>query len=75
MTCLQLGGACELEFKGDTFEEIANQSKKHGMLMFQKGDTAHIDAMSKMQNTMKTPSDFSKWYESKKKEFDDLTNS
>ncbi len=48
MTCQQLGGACQLEFSGDTFDEIANQSKKHGMEMFQKGDTAHIEAMNEM---------------------------
>jgi predicted small metal-binding protein len=28
MTCNQLGGACDFEFLGETFEEIASQSKK-----------------------------------------------
>ena len=36
MTCRQLGGACELEFRANTFEEMAELSKKHGMEMFQK---------------------------------------
>ena len=27
MTCKQLGGACDKEFHGNTFEEIANLSK------------------------------------------------
>ena len=40
MTCKQLGGACDLVFIGETFEEIANQSKKHGNEMIQKGDAA-----------------------------------
>ena len=27
MTCKQLGGACDKEFHGNTFEEMAEQSK------------------------------------------------
>jgi PHP family Zn ribbon phosphoesterase len=74
MTCKQLGGSCDIEFSGDTFEEIANQSKKHGMEMFQKGDAAHIEAMNEMQKIMKESSDFSKWFESKKEEFNSLSS-
>jgi len=74
MTCKQLGGACQIEFAGNTFEEIADQSKKHGMEMFQKGDIAHIEAMNEMQQMMKTSSDFSKWFESKKEEFNTLSH-
>ncbi|MDX1365470.1 MAG: DUF1059 domain-containing protein, partial [Arenibacter latericius] len=40
MTCKQLGGACDLEFHGNTFDEIAEKSKQHGMEMFQKNDEA-----------------------------------
>ena len=74
MTCKQPGGACDLEFHGETFDDIANQSKKHGMDMLQKGDTAHIEAMSEMQKMMKEPSDFAKWFEAKKEEFNNLSN-
>lgn len=49
MTCNQLGGACEKEFKANTFEEIEEMSKRHGMEMFQKGDEAHLNAMKKMK--------------------------
>ena len=41
MTCKQLGGACDLEFHANSFEAIAELSKKHGMEMFQKV-TKHI---------------------------------
>lgn len=34
MTCKQLGGACNHEFRADTFEEMAELSKSHGMEMF-----------------------------------------
>lgn len=72
MTCKQLGGACDLQFHANTFEEIAEQSKKHGMEMFQKGDQAHLNAMNEMRELMKTPDAMKDWFESKKKEFDAL---
>jgi len=46
MTCKQLGGACELEFTANTFEEIAAMSKQHGMEMFEAGDQSHLNAMT-----------------------------
>jgi PHP family Zn ribbon phosphoesterase len=73
MTCKQLGGACDIDFWGESFEEIAKQSKKHGLDMFKKGDAAHIDAMNEMQKMMKEPSEFAKWYESKMEEFNILS--
>ena len=38
MTCKQLGGACDLEFQANTFDEIAELSKKHGKEMFEKNE-------------------------------------
>lgn len=52
MTCKQLGGACDLEFKAETFEEMVELSKKHGMEMLEKGDKAHLEAMSEMKKRM-----------------------
>jgi len=72
MTCKQLGGACDLEFHADTFESMADQSKKHAMEMFQKGDKPHLDAMNKMQELMKTPDAMKEWFENKGKEFNSL---
>ncbi|ANW96347.1 hypothetical protein AXE80_08680 [Wenyingzhuangia fucanilytica] len=72
MTCKQLGGACDLEFKANTFEEIAALSKQHGMEMFQQQDKAHLDAMNQMQELMKDPKVMNEWFESKRKEFDAL---
>ena len=46
MTCKDLTGACDLEFHVETFDEIAEMSKKHRMEMF---DQAHIDVMGKMR--------------------------
>lgn len=59
MNCKQLGGACEKEFHADSFDEIAEMSKQHGMEMFQKNDEADLKAMNA-------------WFENKKKEFEAL---
>jgi hypothetical protein len=72
MTCRQLGGVCDLEFHANTFEEMAELSKKHGMQMFQKGDREHMEAMQKMQELMKSPEAMNEWFENKRKEFGDL---
>ena len=52
MTCKDLTGACDLEFQAETFDEISEMSKKHGMEMFEQGDRAHLDAMGKMKALM-----------------------
>lgn len=72
MTCKQLGGACDKEFHANTFEEMAEMSKKHGMEMFQKGDEPHIKAMNEMKKFMKTPETMNEWMENKRKEFEAL---
>ena len=72
MTCKQLGGACDKEFRANTFEEIAGMSKKHGMEMFQIGDEAHLKAMAEMQKLMQSPEAMKEWFENKRKEFDAL---
>jgi len=72
MTCKQLGGACEIAFQAETFEELAELSKAHGMEMFQKQDQDHSDAMMKMQALMQKPKQMQAWFESKKMEFETL---
>ena len=72
MTCIQLGGACELEFQAETFEEMVEKSKNHGMEMFQKGDKPHLQAMNEMREMMQRPGAVTEWFELKKQEFEDL---
>ena len=55
MTCKQLGGACDLEFSAETFEEMVELSKQHCMEMFQKNDTEHLAAMEKARALMNDP--------------------
>ena len=72
MTCKQLGGACDKEFHANTFEEITEMSKKHGMEMVQKGDESHLKAMNKMHELMQSPDAMSEWMANIRKEFDAL---
>jgi len=73
MTCKQLGGACERKFQANSFEEIAEMSKLHGMEMFQKQDEEHLEAMKRIQALMQQPNAMQEWFESKRKEFEALS--
>jgi len=72
MTCRQLGGSCDQVFRAETFEEMANLSKQHGMEMYKARDADHLKAMEAMQELMKSPEDMQKWFMGKKAEFDAL---
>ena len=72
MNCKQLGGACDKEFHANSFEEISEMSKQHGMEMFQTKDEAHLKAMSEIQELMQKPEAMKDWFENKKKEFEAL---
>lgn len=72
MTCKQLGGACDMTFQANTFEEIAEMSRKHGMEMFQKKDEAHQEAMIKMQELMQSTEALNEFIAKKRNEFNAL---
>ncbi|WP_028672407.1 hypothetical protein [Saccharospirillum impatiens] len=72
MTCKELGGACDLAFQANTFEEMAELSQQHGMEMHRQQDPAHLQAMQEMQSLMKDPAEMNAWFESKRKAFEAL---
>ena len=72
MTCAQLGGACDVIFTAETFDEIGELSKANGAEMMQKGDPAHLQAMQAMMDLMQDPEAMGKWFEDKRAEFDAL---
>ena len=74
ITCKELGGACDLEFHANSFEEIARMSQKQGKEMFQKGDKAHLQAMSQMSDLMQSADGMAKWMEGKRKAFEAKPN-
>jgi hypothetical protein len=69
MTCKQLDGACDKIFSGNTFKELANQSKADGKEMFDQKDAAHLVAMAAMQELMQKPNAMQEWF---MQEFDAL---
>ena len=69
MTCKQMGGACDETFSAETFEEMADKSKLHGMQMIQNGDEAHMKVMGELAAMMQTPGAMEAFMEQKKKQF------
>lgn len=74
MTCKQLGGACDKAFRANSFEEIAEMSKQHGMEMFQAEDKPHMDAMQEMQGLMQVPNAMKDWFDNKRQEFEKMAD-
>ena len=72
MTCKELGGACDMKFQADTFEEMAQLSKEHGMQMFQQQDEDHFKIIQEMTVLMQDPEAMQKWFENKRQEFESL---
>jgi len=72
MTCKQLGGACDEKFQGNTFEEVVQLSKQHGMLMFQAQDAEHLKLMAEVSALMQNPEAMQTWFETKQEEFANL---
>lgn len=72
MTCRQLGGACDMEFHANTFEELADLSKSHGISMVEQGDSNHMQAMNMMKEKMNEPQAMKQWMDEKKQEFEEL---
>ena len=73
MICKDLAGSCDAEFHAETFDEMAELSKKHGMEMIEQGDQAHIDAMGKMTELMSDPEAMKEWFETVQKMFENLS--
>jgi len=72
MTCNQLGGACDVAFKADSFDKIAKLSQQHGKDMFEKQDAAHLKAMDDMRALMQKPEAMAHWFAARHAEFDAL---
>jgi hypothetical protein len=72
MTCKQLGGACDQAFHANTFEELTELSKQHGMEMFQKQDATHLESMAQIMQLMQSPQAMNDWMEQRKQEFETL---
>ena len=69
MTCKQLGGACDMLFSSNTFDELAMMVSKHARELVQQGDSAHIEAMNDMRAKMTSPAAINAWMDEKRNAF------
>lgn len=72
MKCSELGGACDLEFRAETFDEMRALSQTHGKAMFGEQDADHLAAMQKMQDMMQTPGAVDEWMAGREAAFNAL---
>jgi predicted small metal-binding protein len=75
MTCRQLGGACDLEHRGETADEVIKAQDRHLKEAVAAGDTAHEQALADMKGRWKNPLKGMGWYKSTKREFAGLPES
>lgn len=71
MSCSQLGGACDLIFTGETFDELAAQSQMHGREMLKAQDAMHLSAMKKMSDLINS-GEIENWMSERRAEFEEL---
>jgi predicted small metal-binding protein len=50
LTCRDLGGPCDVEITGNSFEEVGKKSHDHVMEQINSGDEAHRAAAEKMRS-------------------------
>jgi predicted small metal-binding protein len=69
MTCRQLGGACDLEHRGASADEVIKAQDRHLKESVAAGDTAHEEAATAMKGRWKNPLKGMGWYRDTKKQF------
>ena len=57
VTCKEMGGTCDMEFTGETMEEVAGMGGKH---LMNTSDEAHKPMREMMANSKKE--DQAKWF-------------
>lgn len=57
VTCKEMGGTCDMEFTGETMEEVAGMGGKH---LMSTSDEAHKPMREMMMNSKKE--DQAKWF-------------
>jgi hypothetical protein len=72
MTCEQLGGACDLELRGDSADDVINLQDQHLKDAVAAGDGAHRPAADAMKARWRRPIKGLKWYNATKRAFAEL---
>jgi predicted small metal-binding protein len=69
MTCKQLGGACDLELRGESADDVIKAQDQHLKDVVAGGDTTHEQALKDMKGRWKHPIKGMGWYKDTKREF------
>jgi hypothetical protein len=69
MTCQQLGGACGLELRGSTADDVIKAQDRHLHEAVASGDAAHEKALEDMKGRWKHPIKGMGWYRDTKRAF------
>jgi hypothetical protein len=64
-----MGGPCDVQFRGNTADEVIKAQDNHLKEMVAKGDETHKGARQSMQERWKRPVAGMKWYMKAKKDF------
>jgi predicted small metal-binding protein len=72
MTCHQLGGACDLELRGESADEVIKAQDKHLRDAVAAGDTTHEEALNAMKARWRHPIKGMGWYKDTKRKFAEL---
>ena len=75
MTCRQLGGPCDTEFRGDTADDIIKAQDRHLKDAVARDDAAHQPAAFEMKARWRNPLKGMGWYLSTKRAFAEQPNS
>jgi len=68
-TCTQLGGACNLQLRGGTADEVIKAQDKHLKEAVAAGDATHENALQEMKGRWKHPLKGMGWYKDTKRQF------
>ncbi|MEZ5373484.1 MAG: DUF1059 domain-containing protein [Microthrixaceae bacterium] len=69
MTCRQLGGACDLELRGETADEVIKAQDQHLKDAVAQGDATHEPARKAMKGRWRNPIKGMGWYKDTKAAF------
>ena len=72
MTCKQLGGACDLQLRGDTADVVIKAQDHHLREIVAAGDDSHAGALKEMKGRWKHPISGMGWYRAVKRDFTNL---
>ena len=75
MTCMRLGGPCDLALQGSTADDVIKALDTHLKAAVADGDTAHQTAHNEMKARWKHPLKGMGWYGNTTKAFAELPES